>query len=169
MGEPLFTPADANDLELLYDGRPIITETDLHGRLTYVNRKFVEMSGYGREELLGRSHNIVRHPDMPSACYVLLWQTIRAGMNWQGYVKNRRKDGRFYWVVVHVSRKMDGEKHVGYIAVRKKPEPKTLEKIKVLYAEAKAYERAGDLFRAEKLIAQTARVNAQGFPEEELR
>jgi PAS domain S-box-containing protein len=82
--------------ELIYDGRPIITETDLHGRLTYVNRKFIEMSGYSKSELLGRSHNVVRHPDMPSSCYMLLWQTIRSGQSWQGYIKNRRKNGDYY-------------------------------------------------------------------------
>lgn len=169
MSEAMYSAAAPGSLELIYDGRPIITETDLHGRLTYVNRKFIEMSGYEKHELIGRSHNVVRHPDMPSSCYMLMWQTIRAGMNWQGYIKNLRKDGNFYWVVVHVSRKMEQEKHIGYIAVRKKPDPKSLEKIKKVYASARAYEKSGDLFRAEKMIAQTMRVNPSGFPEEEMR
>lgn len=154
--------------ELIYDGRPIITETDLHGRLTYVNRKFIEMSGYSKSELLGRSHNVVRHPDMPSSCYMLLWQTIRSGQSWQGYVKNRRKNGDYYWVVVHVSHKMAEGRHIGYIAVRKRPEPQTLEKVKRLYKHAKALERSGDFFEAEKLVTRAIRVNALGFPEEEM-
>jgi PAS domain S-box-containing protein len=124
------------DQEVVYDGGIMITETDLHGRITFANRKFVEMSGYSKVELFGRPHSIVRHPDMPSCCFRNMWETIREGETWKGYIKNLRKDGAFYWAVVYVSPKINalGET-VGYIAARKIPEPKTLETVKTWYAK----------------------------------
>lgn len=91
------------DQEIFYDGAAMITETDANGRIVYVNRKFIEMSGFERDELIGQAHSIVRHPDMPHACFKHMWETLREGQVWQGYVKNLRKDGKFYWVVVHVT------------------------------------------------------------------
>jgi PAS domain S-box-containing protein len=122
--------------EVVYDGGIMITETDLQGRITFANRKFQEMSAYSKVELLGQSHSIVRHPDMPSCCFKNMWETVRNGETWKGYVKNLRKDGAFYWAVVYVSPKINavGET-IGYIAARKPPEPKTLEAVKTWYAE----------------------------------
>ncbi len=124
------------DVEVPYDGRIMITETDARGRITYVNRKFVEMSGYSKEELMGQPHSIVRHPDMPHCCFKNMWETIRKKETWKGYVKNLRKDGAYYWVVVYVSPKLDenGET-IGFIAARKIPEERTLEEIKQKYGE----------------------------------
>ena len=154
--------------EFFYDGLPMITETDLGGRITFVNRKFTEMSGYARDELVGRPHSIIRHPDMPSACFTLMWQTLHDGRSWQGYVKNCRKDGNFYWVIVHVTPKVLSGQTVGYIAVRKKPELLTIARIKKLYAQAKLLEEEGDYLGARALIANTASIDAQSFPQEEL-
>ena len=155
--------------EFFYDGKPMITETDLSGRITFANRKFTEMSAYPKFELLGRSHSIIRHPDMPSACFRLMWETIRTDNSWQGYVKNLRKDGNFYWVIVHIAPKnLVAGVPLGYIAVRKKPDPDTLEQIKSIYEEARLFEYTGDLYRAEQLIRPTARVNADAFPQEEI-
>lgn len=154
--------------EFFYDGVPMITETDPGGRITFVNRKFTEMSGYAREELLGRPHSIIRHPDMPSACFTLMWQTLHDGKSWQGYVKNCRKDGNFYWVIVHVTPKQLSDQTVGYIAVRKKPELLTIARIKELYAQVKLLEEEGDYLGAKALIGNTARIDAQSFPQEEL-
>jgi len=125
-----------NDHEIIYDGGVMITETDRHGRITYVNRKFVEMSGYSKDELIGQPHSIMRHPDMPSCCFQNMWETIRKRETWKGYVKNLRKDGAFYWVVVYVSPKLDDNGDIiGFIAARKVPEGLTLEEIKVKYGE----------------------------------
>jgi PAS domain S-box-containing protein len=161
---PKTTPGEQK--EFFYDGLPMITETDLGGRITFVNRKFTEMSGYARDELLGRPHSIIRHPDMPSACFTLMWQTLHDGRSWQGYVKNCRKDGNFYWVIVHVTPKLLSKQTVGYIAVRKKPELLTIVRIKELYAQAKLLEEEGDHIGAKALIANTARIDAQSFPQE---
>lgn len=76
----------------------ILSESDLHGTITFVNDKFCQVARYSREELLGKGHNIVRHPDMPKELFKLFWQTIKAGKVFKGIVKNRAKDGSHYWV-----------------------------------------------------------------------
>ena len=81
----------------------IISRTDLQGKITYANETFCDISGYTEAELIGKAHSIVRHPDMPSAAFEDLWQTIQAGKQWKGIVKNLRKDKGFYWVEAIVS------------------------------------------------------------------
>jgi len=81
----------------------IISRTDLRGTITYANETFCTISGYDTEELIGKSHSIVRHPDMPKAVFQDLWQTVKSGKQWVGIVKNLRKDKGFYWVEAIVS------------------------------------------------------------------
>lgn len=81
----------------------ITSRTDLHGNITYANELFCEISGYTLGELIGKPHNIVRHPDMPKSVYKELWETIKSGNQWSGVVKNLRKDKGFYWVRAIVS------------------------------------------------------------------
>jgi len=76
----------------------IISRTDLKGTITYANELFCSVSGYTLDELIGKPHNIVRHPDMPSQAFKELWQTIQNKERWQGIVKNMTKEGGFYWV-----------------------------------------------------------------------
>ena len=76
------------DEEVLFDGGIMITETDLRGRITYVNRKFIQMSAYEKDELIGKPHSIMRHPDMPKCCFRDMWETMKRGEIWKGYVKN---------------------------------------------------------------------------------
>ncbi len=116
------------DEEVIFDGRSLITETDLKGVITFVNRKFVEMTGYSKQEAIGQSHNILRHPDMPKAGFEGMWKLIKAGKVWDGYVKNLRKDGKYYWVDVHIVPKKDENGTIiGYIASRKVTDRKRLE------------------------------------------
>jgi len=82
--------------------RYLVSRTDLKGVITHANDAFVDISGFTREELLGSSHNIVRHPDMPEAAFADLWQTVKAGLPWHGLVKNRCKSGDHYWVRAYV-------------------------------------------------------------------
>jgi len=96
----------------------IISLTDLSGIITYVNDTFAEISAYEAGELIGKSHNIIRHPDMPKSTFADLWRTVKAGKEWQGYVKNLRKDGGYYWVYARVSTMMKEGKAVGYKSVR---------------------------------------------------
>jgi aerotaxis receptor len=81
----------------------IISRTDLNGIITYANETFCEISGYSEDELIGKSHNIVRHPDMPKAAFNDLWTTLKEKKQWIGIVKNLRKDKGFYWVKAIVS------------------------------------------------------------------
>ncbi|WP_151637763.1 methyl-accepting chemotaxis protein [Noviherbaspirillum aerium] len=106
---------------VLQDDRPIVSKTDLKGRITYVNPYFVEVSGFSEDELIGAPHNIVRHPDMPEAAFGDLWKTLKAGEIWSAPVKNRRKDGGYYWVIAHVTPITERRQIVGYMSVRTKP------------------------------------------------
>ncbi len=108
---------------VLTDDQMIVTKTNIHGIINYANPAFIEVSGYSAEELIGAPHNIVRHPDMPPAVFTHLWQTLKAGRPWVGIVKNRCKNGDFYWVEANVSPIYQGEVLVGYLSVRYKPEP----------------------------------------------
>lgn len=81
----------------------IVSRTDLNGKITYANETFAIISGYEIDELIGKSHSIVRHPDMPKSIFQELWISLKKGDMWKGYVKNRRKDGGYYWVYAEVS------------------------------------------------------------------
>ncbi|MAM58808.1 MAG: chemotaxis protein [Salinicola sp.] len=100
------------------DSDYLISRTDLKGRITYANPAFVRVSGFSREELIGAPHNIVRHPDMPSAAFADLWKTLERGENWSGVIKNRRKDGSHYWVQSTVTPIIEDGKVAGYTSVR---------------------------------------------------
>ncbi|MBW8077942.1 MAG: PAS domain-containing protein, partial [Gallionella sp.] len=76
----------------------LISKTDTKGIITYANQAFVEISGYSHEELMGKSHNLVRHPDMPPMVFKWMWDTLKAQRPWRGTVKNRCKNGDHYWV-----------------------------------------------------------------------
>ena len=124
------------DEEVRFDGRSLISETDLRGVITFVNRKFVEMTGYSKEEALGQPHSLLRHPDMPKAAFEQMWKIIQGGKTWEGYVKNLRKDGKYYWVVVTIVPKKDNEGNIiGYIASRKMPERDKLPSIIAQYKD----------------------------------
>ncbi len=80
------------------DAGSIVSKSDRSGKITYVNEKFCQVSGYSKEELLGKPHNIIRHPDMPAEAFRKMWETIEGKRIWKGIVKNRRKDGSYYWI-----------------------------------------------------------------------
>jgi len=97
-------------------GASLVSTTDLKGRITYCNPAFIHVSGYTRDELLGQPHNMIRHPDMPEEAFRDMWATIEGGRPWSGLVKNRRKDGTYYWVRANVTPLMDGEQPMGYMS-----------------------------------------------------
>lgn len=100
-------------------GITLVSKTDLKGVITYANEAFVNASGYALDELLGRSHNIVRHPDMPCAAFEDMWHTLKSGKPWRGIVKNRCKDGGYYWVDACVVPIKRNDQVIGYMSVRK--------------------------------------------------
>jgi aerotaxis receptor len=118
----------------LDDNDSIVSKTDLKGRITYVNPRFVEVSGYDEHELIGQPHNLVRHPDMPPAAFADLWTTIGAGKPWTGVVKNRRKNGDFYWVLANVTPVKEAGRVTGYMSVRTRPGQATIDAAANAYA-----------------------------------
>jgi aerotaxis receptor len=121
--------------EVFFDGGIMITETDLEGRITYANRKFLSITGYTRNELINKPHSIIRHPDMPKVIFDNMWDTLKRGFPWEGYVKNLTKDGSFYWVHVFVTPRYDKfNKLNGYIASREIPNEKNLKEVEKEYS-----------------------------------
>lgn len=103
----------------IVDENILTSATDLTGKIIYASKAFCEISGYKQEELLGKCHNIIRHPDMPKEVFEDLWQTIQNNETWQGELKNRKKDGGYYWVDASITPVFDEEnKKVGYTAIR---------------------------------------------------
>jgi len=122
------------DEEYFFDDKVIISQTDLKGEITYANRAFCEISGYQVNELLGKPHNIIRHPDMPRAAFEKMWDTIKGGQVWNGLVKNLRKDGRFYWVDTEILPVRDDDERItGYIAARKAASRKDIQEAEETY------------------------------------
>lgn len=101
----------------------LVSTTDLRGVITYANPAFCRIAGYHVDELVGHNHNLVRHPDMPKAAFADLWDRLKEGNPWRGVVKNRCKDGRYYWVDAYVTPIYENGKISGYQSVRCKPEP----------------------------------------------
>jgi len=124
------------DEEYKFEGRAIVSETDLKGVITYANRKFCEISGYTKEELLGQPHNIIRHPDMPRKAFETMWSSIKQGNVWSGLVKNLRKDGRYYWVETTITPIQDETGAiVKYAAARKPASDTAINEAEALYAK----------------------------------
>ncbi len=111
----------------------IISTTDLKGIITYCNNDFIEISGFSQEELIGKNHNLVRHPDMPPEAFQDLWDTVKTGHPWRGIVKNRCKNGDHYWVDAYVTPVYEGDAIVGYQSVRNRPNPKDVAAAEELY------------------------------------
>jgi PAS domain S-box-containing protein len=123
---------------VLDDESTIVTKTDLKGIITYANKDFCQISGFSQEELLGKNHNIVRHPDMPPAAFADLWRTVKAGKPWSGLVKNRCKNGDHYWVHAHVAPIEENGQTVGYSSMRAKPSRQQIDAAEALYARLQA-------------------------------
>lgn len=122
--------------EYTFDGRALISQTDLKGIITYANRKFSEVSGYSVKELVGQPHNIIRHPDMPKVLFQKIWETIKGGQAWTGLIKNMRKDGTFYWVDAEILPILDeNEQLTGYISARRDPSRKDIKENEEIYSK----------------------------------
>ena len=102
-------------------GKYIVSRTDLKGIVTWGNAAFFEISGFERDELIGKSHNLVRHPHMPPAAFADLWATVKSGRPWRGIVKNRCKNGDHYWVEALVVPVRQDDRTIGYMSVRTEP------------------------------------------------
>lgn len=119
---------------LLPENEFIYSRTDLKGVIEEANEAFARVSDFTREEMIGKSHNIVRHPDMPPEAFADLWRDLKTGRPWRGVVKNRRKDGGFYWVVACVSPVRENGTVVGYQSVRSRPSREEVAAAEAAYA-----------------------------------
>lgn len=119
----------------------IVSKTDLKGTITYINRTFMRIADYGPHELIGQPHNIIRHPDMPKAAFRLLWDTLKSGDEWFGFVKNLTSKGDHYWVFANITSDLHDGKPVGYYSVRRPViHRKSLEEVEALYAQLRQIE-----------------------------
>ncbi|MBN8475625.1 methyl-accepting chemotaxis protein [Sulfuritalea sp.] len=132
-------PVTTNEVQLT-DATLIVSKTDLKGRMTYINKDFLDISGFTEAELIGEPHNLVRHPDMPVEAFQDLWDTLKAGRPWTGYVKNRCKNGDYYWVLANAAPIVENGQVAGYISVRRKAAREAIE----------AHEAAYRLFREKR-------------------
>jgi aerotaxis receptor len=121
-------------------GEMIISRTDLDGNITYVNETFAFISGYGIDGLIGKPHNVIRHPDMPKSAFKDLWETLKRGDIWKGYVKNLRSDGGYYWVFAEISEFYKNDELIGYKSLRSPVEEAKKLEMQDLYDKLRADE-----------------------------
>lgn len=112
----------------------LVSQTDAKGRIIFANDDFCKVAGFSLEELVGQPHNIVRHPDMPKEAFKNLWENVKSDKIWAGYVKNRTKNGGFYWVYATVFPTYDElTKEKTYLSCRRKPSAKEIQEAEALY------------------------------------
>lgn len=128
----------------LKDDSLITSKTDLGGKIVYANDDFLNYAGYKMQDVLHRPHNIVRHEDMPKTVFKFLWDHVKRGEEIFAFVKNKSKNGDFYWVFANVTPSFDvHNKVIGYYSVRRKPNPKAISSILSLYNELLRVEKQG--------------------------
>ena len=144
----------------------IVSKTDLKGRITYGNEIFIKMSGYSEVELLNAPHNILRNSDMPGIVFKLLWDRLKAKSFINAYVKNRCKNGDYYWVYANVTTSLDSRGNaVGYYSVRRKPNSSALAVIESLYAALLRAEQSGGINASQKLLDETLKEKGVSYDE----
>jgi methyl-accepting chemotaxis protein len=133
-------PVTDNEVKLT-DEHLIVSKTDLKGIITFTNPDFIEISGFTEKECIGKNHNMVRHPDMPAAAFEDLWNTVKAEKPWTGIVKNRCKNGDYYWVQANVTPLRENGRVVEYMSVRTKPTQQQIAEAEALYQKLNAGEK----------------------------
>lgn len=135
-------PVTQREIEL-EDGDLIVSRTDLKGQIVYVNPDFIRISGFTEDELIGQSHNIVRHPDMPVEAFEDLWRDLKNGRPWSGVVKNRCKNGDHYWVEAHVTPVIENGSVTGYMSIRRKASIAKVKEAEAAYAQFRGGKAGG--------------------------
>lgn len=144
----------------------IVSKTDLTGHLTYVNKIFMEIAEYTEAELLGKPHNIVRHPLMPKLIFKLLWERIQNKEEIFAYVLNKTKNSNDYWVYANVTASLDERGNIlGYYSVRRMPNPAALEIIKPLYTQMLNAEKSGGIEASRKILDDLCKTKGVGYDE----
>lgn len=144
----------------------LVSKTDTKGRISYCNPPFIKIAGFSEQELLGKPHNIVRHPDMPKIIFKLLWQCVLNKEEIFAYVKNLSKDGGYYWVYANVTASLDSKgSTIGYYSIRRKPNPKALEIIIPLYEKLLTLEKNSGLDASEKYLEELLQEKGVSYEE----
>ena len=130
---------------VLNDHDIIVTKTDMQGVITYVSEDLLRITGFTRQEVIGQKHNIFRHPDMPAEVFSDLWRTILNQSTWRGTVKNKTKNGNFYWVQADVTPLYENDFLIGFMSVRRKIDINDIKKAEKAYAQMKAGTFKGQL------------------------
>ncbi|MCL2020788.1 MAG: methyl-accepting chemotaxis protein [Betaproteobacteria bacterium] len=146
------------DIEtLLPEGEFIYSRTDLQGQIVEANDAFVKISAYSVDEMVGQPHNLVRHPDMPPEAFEDMWRDLKAGLPWRGMVKNRRKDGGFYWVVANSSPVRENGQIVGYQSVRRRPSREEITATEVAYKRLRQGDKSLRILHGQVVPARSLR------------
>ena len=144
----------------------LVSKTDKKGVITYCNEPFMKAAGAQERDLLGKPHNVVRHPDMPKIIFKLLWDKVKNREEIFAYVKNLRYDGGFYWVYANVTASLDTRGNIiGYYSVRRKVNPKALEIIKPIYEKLLSLERSGGTNESERYLNDLLREKGVSYEE----
>jgi PAS domain S-box-containing protein len=131
----------------------IVSKTNEKGIITYCNEIFMKMAAYEESELLGKNHNIIRHPDMPRVAFKLAWDLISSGKEFFGFVKNLTKDGDYYWVFANITADYDSHgKTIGYTSVRRKPSQTAIDAVTPIYKEMIKLEQSGGMDASGKYL-----------------
>jgi PAS domain S-box-containing protein len=143
-----------NDKEYSFSQADIlVSKTDLKGNITYTNELFIKITGYSQEELLGKPHNIVRHPKMPKIIFKLLWQQLKTGKEINAFVINLTKDGGFYWVFANITPSFNENNQViGFHSTRRRPNRRALKIIQPLYKQLRMHEIVGGMEESEEIF-----------------
>lgn len=144
----------------------IVSKTDLKGLITYGNEIFIKMSGYDESELLHAPHNILRHKDMPAVVFKLLWDRLKNKQAINAYVKNKCKNGDFYWVFANVTPSFNERGEViGYYSVRRKPKESALKVVEGIYESLLQAEKSGGMSASAGLLETTLKNNKVSYDE----
>ena len=131
----------------------LVSKTDPKGRITYCNEPFLNIVGAKQGDLLGKPHNIIRHPDMPRVVFKMLWDRVQNKEEIFAFIKNKSFNGGFYWVFGNITASLDQQDNiVGYYSVRRKPNPKAIDVIKPLYTKLLELERDGGIEASKKYL-----------------
>lgn len=142
-----------NNKEVYFDeNKLLVSKTDLKGTITYCNRAFFEIVNMSERGLIGKPHNIIRHPDMPRIIFKALWDYLQSGKEINAYVKNLTSDGSYYWVLANVTPSYFKEKIIGYHSARRKPRKEALDIIIPLYKQLLDAEKQGGIKESEKIL-----------------
>ena len=131
------------DKEIVFSKKKfIVSKTDTKGNILFINKNFSEISGYSEEEIIGMPHNVLRHPDMPRGIFFLVWNSLLAGREVSGVIKNLAKSGKYYWVIADFSIKRDNHGHIeSFTAFRRSAPDQVIEEMEELYATMLSIEK----------------------------